>query len=261
MPGYTVAVSNGGGGPATSITGLIEAGENISVTGSGTHADPYVITAAGGQVVVENAYVTPGEDVAIKGVGTDTDPYVISSMSTDQIKAGTNVTLTGTGTTADPYVISATGGGEPTHLVAGENIAVRGTGTTADPFIVDALIPPRGEPVPITLIPPATATGIAPTLTVNPDGSISFDGAFTVAGPTDEGQSVQFALLPQIYFPTYPSSFPGIASIDQPFQLSAVMVNMAVTGELYAMLPGIEAAATITVHLNGIILWPTTGEN
>lgn len=39
---------HGGGGVATSINGLISAGTNITITGTGTSVDPYVINASGG---------------------------------------------------------------------------------------------------------------------------------------------------------------------------------------------------------------------
>lgn len=153
-------------------------------------------------------------------------------------------------------VALAGGGGERTYLLAGENITIDGAGTRTNPYVVNASIPPRGEPVPLTLIPPAVATAVAPTLTRNPDGSVSVDGAFTVKGPITEGDSVHFANLPTIYAPAYPSSFPGIGSVDTPFQLSAAMVNMATTGEMSVVLPGIFDTSTITVHLNGITIWP-----
>jgi hypothetical protein len=43
-----VTVSSSGGGTADNITGLIEAGDNVSLDGTGTLADPYVINSTGG---------------------------------------------------------------------------------------------------------------------------------------------------------------------------------------------------------------------
>jgi hypothetical protein len=64
--GYTPYL---GAGNADSITGLIEAGTNVTVTGSGTLADPYVINSSGGgstpnlqQVTDEGNTITDGTD-------------------------------------------------------------------------------------------------------------------------------------------------------------------------------------------------------
>ena len=70
--GYTAYL---GAGNADSITGLIIAGTNVTITGSGTLADPYVINSSGGgggsvtaDDVTETAtrvFVTPSEKAAI----------------------------------------------------------------------------------------------------------------------------------------------------------------------------------------------------
>jgi hypothetical protein len=64
----------------------VDAGANVTVTGSGTAADPYVISSVGGG----------GDPVD----GSET-----------KVNAGANVTVTGSGTAADPYVISSVGEG------------------------------------------------------------------------------------------------------------------------------------------------------
>ena len=91
----------------------VNAGSNVTVTGSGTTADPYVIAATGGSA---------------------------ADGSETKVNAGSNVTVTGSGTTADPYVIAATGGsaadGSETKVNAGANITVTGSGTTADPYVI-----------------------------------------------------------------------------------------------------------------------------
>lgn len=318
MPGYTVAVSNGGGGPATSITGLVDAGDNVTITGTGTHADPYII-AASGDVVVENAHVAPGEDVKITGVGTERDPYVISSVTTDQVKAGTdirmtgtgttkdpyviaaqetrvgdlieagdnisvkgqgiygdpvtitadatglvtagdNVTLTGTGTAKDPYVITAVGGGTstPTHLVAGQNITVTGTGTLADPFVVSAQLPARGEPIELTLLPPATGLANPCTVTRNPDGSAALGGAFHVKGPWPEGKTLKFSNLPSGYAPKTGGTYSTAAYIIQPFGLFTALINIngEPDREMSVDLPQVPDGSSITVYLDGVVFWP-----
>jgi hypothetical protein len=67
--GYTAYL---GAGNADSITGLIDAGTNVTITGSGTLADPYIINSSGGsgttptlnQVLAENNQ-TAGENILI----------------------------------------------------------------------------------------------------------------------------------------------------------------------------------------------------
>jgi hypothetical protein len=70
--GYTAYL---GAGNADSITGLIQQGANVTITGSGTLADPYIINSSGGgggavsaDDVTETAtrvFVTPSEKTAI----------------------------------------------------------------------------------------------------------------------------------------------------------------------------------------------------
>lgn len=58
------------------ITGLIKAGENVTFTGTGTVADPYVVSAAGGGAT----HLVAGENVTITGTGSETDPFVVSAV-------------------------------------------------------------------------------------------------------------------------------------------------------------------------------------
>lgn len=156
-------------GKLDNVTGLLSDGTNVTITGTGTVSDPYVINASGGisnvnwgdvtgtladqtdlQTVLDDkleditGLVTAGANVIVSGSGTTSDPYEITASGSggssdgtwgfitgdirDQmdlsnvlglkledigglISAGTNVTLSGTGTTSDPYVINASGGG------------------------------------------------------------------------------------------------------------------------------------------------------
>lgn len=82
------------GGGISDITGLIQAGSNITITGAGTKASPYVINASGGG----------GSVASVTGLNTDnsdpTNPIVKISVD--------GVTITGAGTPGDPLVASAT---------------------------------------------------------------------------------------------------------------------------------------------------------
>jgi uncharacterized protein (TIGR02145 family) len=87
----------------------VEAGTNVTVTGSGTSASPYEVNAVGGD-------------------GSET-----------KVTAGTNVTVTGSGTSASPYEVNAVGGdGSETKVEAGINVIITGSGTSGSPYIVNA---------------------------------------------------------------------------------------------------------------------------
>jgi hypothetical protein len=134
--------------PIEQITGLIDAGDNIVLSGTGTPDDPYVINATGTGIT---GLVTAGENITLTGTGTTDDPYVIAASSdivpsaiTGLVTAGTNVTLTGTGTTADPYVIATSTDIVPTAItdlvLPGENVTFTGEGTTDDPYVVSSSV-------------------------------------------------------------------------------------------------------------------------
>ncbi len=116
----------------------VVAGTNTTVTGSGTTASPYIVSAAA-------AAVPDGSETKVTG--------------------GANVTITGAGTVASPYVVAAVAGaipdGSETKVVAGANTTVTGAGTTASPYIVNADTVPFATPA-------QTITGTSTTLAVNP---------------------------------------------------------------------------------------------
>ena len=72
----------------------INSGNNISITGSGTISNPYIINS------ISNAgsvYINPGDNVEIIGNGTVENPYVISSVDTNTTYlAGAGLVLSGT---------------------------------------------------------------------------------------------------------------------------------------------------------------------
>lgn len=83
----------------------VTAGTNISITGNGTVATPYIVNSP---TIPVN--ISAGSGIDITGNGTST-PYTISSTidgSETKVSAGTNVTVTGSGTTDSPYVINST---------------------------------------------------------------------------------------------------------------------------------------------------------
>jgi hypothetical protein len=56
---------------------VVEAGTNTTVTGTGTAADPYVVSSAGGGGV--STVVTAGDRTTVTGTGTLADPYVVNA--------------------------------------------------------------------------------------------------------------------------------------------------------------------------------------
>ena len=72
----------------------LNSGSDISITGSGTISNPYIINSIsnGGAV-----YINPGGNIEIIGNGTITNPYVISSVDTNTTYlAGAGLILSGT---------------------------------------------------------------------------------------------------------------------------------------------------------------------
>jgi uncharacterized protein (TIGR02145 family) len=90
----------------------VEAGTNVTVTGSGTSASPYEVNAVGGDG--SETKVTAGTNVTVTGSGTSTSPYEVNAVGGDgsetKVEAGINVIITGSGTSASPYIVNATEG-------------------------------------------------------------------------------------------------------------------------------------------------------
>lgn len=80
----------------------ITAGANVTVTGSGTIASPYVIAAATSIQTLSRV----GNNLSISGGNTVTLPVYDGSET--KVTAGTGISVTGSGTTVSPYVINST---------------------------------------------------------------------------------------------------------------------------------------------------------
>lgn len=104
--------------------------------------------------VADATAISQGSNVTITGTGTTLDPYIISATDTNTIadgsetklSQGSNVTITGIGTTANPYVISSSGGavadGSETKINQGANITITGVGTSVSPYIINSQYSP-----------------------------------------------------------------------------------------------------------------------
>ena len=160
-------------GTATKIAGfdsnnrVVETsiGAGLALTG-GTISS--TITQADGSETKINA----GTDISVTGSGTTGSPYVISSTVTPadgsetKINAGTNVTITGSGTTGSPYVINSTGGsGTVTSVGAGNGMNFSTITTTGDVTL--------GTPSSITLSSTNSVTSNSHTHAFTPGGTSS----------------------------------------------------------------------------------------
>lgn len=89
--------------------------------------------------------VTAGTNITVTGLGTTATPYIINSTGADgsetKINAGTNISVTGTGTIGAPYVIDNTlvVDGSETKLNSGTSTIVAGNGTLATPYTVETV--------------------------------------------------------------------------------------------------------------------------
>ncbi|WP_299801345.1 hypothetical protein [uncultured Maribacter sp.] len=117
------------------------AGTEINLTNGGTINLP--------QTTGSETKVTEGDNITISGDGTTASPYVINTAdavvangSETLVTEGNNITITGNGTTATPYVINAADGavvdGTETILQNGTNVTITGDGSSDDPYIINA---------------------------------------------------------------------------------------------------------------------------
>ena len=119
----------------------VVAGTNVTVTGTGTSANPYVVSSSGAASVAHDGTMT--------GTGTSGDPLsVVQATETQrgavelatvaESQAGTSTTtaVTPAGLAAAIAAIPALDGSE-TKLIAGTNTTVTGSGTTAAPYVVN----------------------------------------------------------------------------------------------------------------------------
>jgi len=121
----------------------INAGTNISISGSGTTGSPYIITATGSDG--SETKINPGTNIGVSGLGTIASPYIISSTidgSETKVNAGTNISISGSGTAGSPYIINNTMSapdGSETKINSGTTTSVTGSGTTASPYVIETV--------------------------------------------------------------------------------------------------------------------------
>jgi hypothetical protein len=129
---------------------FLRAGSGTTVTGDGSSAKPWVVSAVmvvTGTVEVDD---TPSVDMTLAGGGTQFDPFhltasakldpLINFVDTPSIRW----TIEGSGTEADPFQVQAigsTGFGVQFTDTSEVDFATSGSGTTADPIVVTATLP------------------------------------------------------------------------------------------------------------------------
>ncbi|MRI00488.1 hypothetical protein GH721_08055 [Kriegella sp. EG-1] len=100
---------------------IVNQGTNVTITGNGTTATPYVINATGGTGSTEIA-----DQTTITGIGTAADPFTIEP-------GGINQVLT---TNASGVIEWQAGGTGGTTEIA-DQTTITGIGTAADPFTIE----------------------------------------------------------------------------------------------------------------------------
>lgn len=141
-------------------------------------------------------------------------------------------------------------------ILAGENVTRSGSGTIADPYVMSSPAPARGEPVPLTLLAPATA-GTNPTVTSNPDGSASLNEEFTIPGPIAAGDPVMFTSLPAGYAPATGLGIPTTGWVSVPGTYVALRLDInSGAGQMFVLTPEIPEGATLLVALDELRFWP-----
>lgn len=127
----TLPVAPVADGSETKLT----AGTNVTVSGAGTTASPYVV-AATTPTPTTPALTIVGNQLTIVGGNTVAIPAATPADGSEtKVIAGANTTVTGAGTTASPYVVAA-GAGASTVVTSGVGNVVSGAGTTGSPYVV-----------------------------------------------------------------------------------------------------------------------------
>ncbi|MGY8916286.1 MAG: hypothetical protein ACKVJF_14540, partial [Flavobacteriales bacterium] len=129
--------------PADGSETEINPGTNITITGNGTSATPYVINGTVNTPDGSETEINSSPTVTVTGTGTSGDPYILTSTggadgSETIINPSATVTVAGSGTSGDPYVLTSLGGadGSETVVNGSATVTVTGTGTGADPYVL-----------------------------------------------------------------------------------------------------------------------------
>lgn len=129
-------------------------GSNITITGTGTIVNPYIISSTS---EISQTYIEEGSNINITGTGILSNPYIITAEVTDlgivktinnevttpgQTLSIINNETTGKILTTKEYVqsiIPPTPNGSETKLNSGSNVTITGIGTTLNPYIINSI--------------------------------------------------------------------------------------------------------------------------
>lgn len=214
---------------------VVQGSGSIAVTGSGTAANPYVVSGGGKVTVADTATV----DLTLTGAGTQASPYLLSAAATVTLDALTDVSTAGATTgqvlakkgdgswgpqaapTAAPGVIVVSGG-------------IEGDGSAGNPLSVK-LAPNSGlteTASGLAVSGGAGATAYTPLLEAEQSGAISIGNGTIVGEYVELGKLVEFGIEIEIGSTTQRGSGYWMLSLPTPvgvnslgifhFQLSAV---------------------------------------
>lgn len=119
------------------------------------------------------------------------------------------------------------------------------------------VLPHRGEPVPLTLLAPATSVGPI-TVTRNPDGSATLDGHLDIPGPVDAGEALAFARMPVGYGLADSAGLMArahVSGVAGPIVVG-IDINGGDGGDLFVVASGVGPGDLLMVVLDGVTFWP-----
>jgi len=179
---------------ATGLINITQGVDDITITVDETALDTFVLDRIGTYDGSETK-LTASTNVTITGTGTIANPYVISSTggvtadgSETKVNQGSNITITGIGTTANPYIVNGLlppfekvdEGNGPGYIIRGRNATFYGNiGADAIDFsysgTVSSIFGATGES--------SFAQGY--DMIVSGFGAVGFGGYLTVGGIHD----------------------------------------------------------------------------
>lgn len=275
-------------GALATILGLIKAGANVTITGGGTYANPYVISATGGELTEITGLLKAGRNITFTGTGTSDDPYVINMVELADvlhsgsgihldgdgtvehpavisvillglIEAGTNITRTGIGVSSSPMILSA----NATGLVsAGANITLTGTGTATDPYVISSTTGQRGDVKDLETEEGWSA--YSATFVKDSDGYVTISGQALNYDAADhpahnEGDQMPIAKMPENYRPETYAVFAiptTVTNLHGDRTWAHATVGVDLSGKVTLYTPKVPYGYSMEVNFGGVRYWP-----